>query len=55
MKLMLNPAPPTARRPYAPPVISRLGALAERTAGPDGGDFDQIVGTSGGFEIEDPS
>ena len=43
-------------RPYLTPEIELLGSIAERTAGPDGGEIDQLVGGSGGFRsVQDPS
>lgn len=42
-------------RPYTAPEVRVLGSLSGSTAGPDGGDIDQLVGSSGGFQTPNPS
>lgn len=48
--------PPTSpRRSYSAPALDSLGSLVGRTAGPEGGNIDALVGSSGGFVTPDPS
>ena len=36
-------------KPYQAPALTELGSIDVVTAGPDNGDLDMIVGSSGGF------
>lgn len=45
--------PPRVLRPYVAPVLTPLGAVGDRTAGPDSGAMDGIFGGSGGFQRTD--
>ena len=49
------PLAPQDRKPYAAPTLDALGAVGRVTAGPEGGDLDQLIGSSGGFQAVDPS
>lgn len=55
MTLSMTQTPESIRKPYDAPALESLGTLAEHTAGPDGGNIDQLVGGSGGFQQPDPS
>lgn len=45
----------TMPRPYIAPEVEPLGSIAARTAGPEEGEIDQLVGGAGGFRVQDPS
>ena len=51
-----SPLPETSRapRPYTAPVLRAYGSVSELTAGPESGNLDQLVGSSGGFLASDP-
>lgn len=44
-----------APKPYESPTLTALGAVDAVTAGPDGGNIDQIFGGSGGFQQDGTS
>ena len=50
----LPPDAPRAPRPYTAPALRAYGSVSELTAGPESGNLDQLVGSSGGFLASDP-